>query len=136
VTHACSRAYRPAFPSLPVRLRSADERTEVITALVDTGADITFVPTALLEQIAARDSTPAQIRSHFGDVHTVQLYLIGLEIETLSLPGQYVVGDDTGAEVILGRDVLNKLAVFLDGPHERSTLVDDDAIRRFRLRVG
>ncbi|MCZ7674388.1 MAG: hypothetical protein M5U34_48280 [Chloroflexi bacterium] len=33
-------------------------------ALVDTGADITFVPTHLLEKVEAIESAQAQIRSH------------------------------------------------------------------------
>ena len=32
------------------------------------------------------------------------------------LPGIFVVGDEQGDEIVLGRDVLNKLRIFLDGP--------------------
>ncbi len=34
----------------------------------------------------------------------------------VTLPGTYVVGDEMGDEVILGRDVLNHLRITLDGP--------------------
>jgi len=32
------------------------------------------------------------------------------------LPGIVVVGDDQGQEIILGRTVLNKIILLLDGP--------------------
>jgi hypothetical protein len=35
------------------------------------------------------------------------LYLIDLQIGELDLPGVYMVGDELGDEVVLGRNVLN-----------------------------
>jgi hypothetical protein len=40
------------------------------------------------------------------------------------LPGIEVVGDDLGNEILLGRDVLNRLRLLLDGPAEMSKLMD------------
>lgn len=39
-----------------------------------------------------------------------------LEVEGQLLPGIEVVGDEQGRDVLLGRNVLNKLIVLLDGP--------------------
>ncbi len=86
-----------------------------VNAIIDTGADATIVPVRYLRQIAARRSFEATIRSQWGERRRVYLYLVDLQLETLTLPGIYVVGDDQGDEVVLGRDVLNRLRVLLDG---------------------
>ena len=51
-------------------------------------------------------------------------YLVDMRIGPLTLPSVFVVGDDQGDETILGRDVLNKLVVTLDGPQEVMEIVD------------
>jgi predicted aspartyl protease len=110
------------------------QRGEPILALLDTGADITLVPTHLLEEIGAAESEPVRIRSHFGDSHEVQLYLVGLQVDSLMLPGVYVVGDDTGSEIIIGRDILNRLSVLLDGPALLAEILPESALARLRGR--
>jgi len=42
--------------------------------------------------------------------------LVDIEANGMTLPGMLVVGDDTGDEVVLGRNVLNRLHLALDGP--------------------
>lgn len=44
-------------------------------------------------------------------------------VEEISFPGILVVGDETGDEVILGRDVLNRLRLLLDGLKLQSEIV-------------
>ena len=39
------------------------------------------------------------------------------------LPGVEVVGDLYGQEILLGRDVLNKLLLLIDGPHQRTDIL-------------
>lgn len=41
--------------------------------------------------------------------------MVDLELNGLKLPGIFVVGDEQGSEVVLGRNVLNKLRFWLDG---------------------
>ena len=41
---------------------------------------------------------------------------VDVQIGEIMLPGVYVVGDDLGNEVVLGRDVINRLRLLLDGP--------------------
>lgn len=50
------------------------------------------------------------------------------------LPGVLVAGDETATEVILGRNVLNLLPLFLDGPHQQTYVVADAIVRRLRLQ--
>lgn len=43
-------------------------------------------------------------------------------------------GLNVGDDIILGRDILNRLALLLDGPQQYSELVDDATLRRIRSR--
>ncbi len=132
MSQAYNRDYIPPFPQLSIVLDNNDEQLGPLMALVDTGADITFVPTHLLEKVEAIESAQAQIRSHFGALQPVQLYLTGIQVAGLHLVGLYVVGDDQGEDVILGRDVLNKLPVFLDGLKAYTDVLNEAQVERLR----
>jgi predicted aspartyl protease len=110
--------YEPPFPAGPVVLRNSEEglRTEKVQALLDTGSDGSLVPIAYLEEILAPPMTDTHIRSHWGEWRPAQLFEVDLELGSLKLPGIFVVGDEQGTEIVLGRNVLNKLRVLLDGP--------------------
>jgi hypothetical protein len=129
-----NRGYRPPFPALQVHLQSKVARIGPFQALLDTGADATFVPIDLLEQIKVGESGPATVRSHFGERQRVRLYVVSFEFDHLLIPGIYVVGDDLSDEIILGRDVLNSLPLFLDGPQRTTDLLDDATVNRLRGR--
>jgi len=126
--------YRPPFPVLAVVLRSEDGTVGPLAALLDSGADATVVPSHLLEEIAALEGEQATLRSHFGDTRLVQTYLANIEVDGHVLPGVYVVGDDEGDEIILGRDILNKLPLFLDGSQQQPQILDEEMTNRLRSR--
>jgi len=126
--------HRLPFPALTVGLHGEAERLSSVIALLDTGADVTLVPIALLEQVGASEGGLVAIRTHFGEVHHAQHYLVSIEASGILLPGVYVVGDDHGEDVILGRDVLNKLPLFLDGPEQQAEILDDATASRLRVR--
>lgn len=48
------------------------------------------------------------------------------------LPGVLVAGDENATEVILGRNVLNLLPIFLDGPQRQTHVLSDAQTRRLR----
>lgn len=60
------------------------------------------------------------MKFHYND----DLYLVDVQIGEITLPGIEVVGDEQTNEVVLGRDVLNRLRVLLDGPR-RSTNISE-----------
>ncbi len=128
------RDYDPPFPQLFVILRTADERRGPLAALIDSGADATLAPTVLLHDLGVLGGQPATIRSHFGEPLPVKLFVVDIWVENAGLPGVYVVGDDVGDEIILGRDVLNKLPLFLDGPTEQTEVLDDATAKQLRAR--
>jgi predicted aspartyl protease len=125
----------PPFPQLIINLRNSnDDRLGPFPALLDSGADVTFVPISLLEQLTSWRGEEARVRSHFGEYQIVRLYLISVQINTAQLSGLYIVGDEVGDEIILGRDILNKLPIFLDGPAQQTEVLDDATVKRLRAR--
>ncbi|MBI5649090.1 MAG: retroviral-like aspartic protease family protein [Chloroflexi bacterium] len=135
MTTPYNKTYLPPFPTLRVVLGEGTARQGPLPALLDSGADVSIVPTRLLAQIGAAEGKSVTIRSHFGERQTARMYAISLVVEGISLPGVFVVGDK-GNEIILGRNVLNKLALFLDGPAQQTDVLDDATVKRLRARQG
>ena len=113
-------SFQPPFPVLSVALRNSEEglRTTTKSALVDAGSDGTLVAMALLEDILAPVLAETRIRSHWGEWRPVQLFLVDIELNGLTLPGMFVVRDETGDGIVLGRNVLNRLYLALRGPEQ------------------
>ncbi len=111
-------SYQLPFPVVRVVFHKSAEGLHTTTenALLDTGSDGSLVPIAYLRQIFAPALTDTRIRSHWGEWRSAQLFVVDLELDGLRLPGVFVVGDEQGDEIVLGRNVLNKLRLFLDGP--------------------
>ena len=63
------------------------------------------------------------MRGHWGESTDINLYAVDVVVEEISFPGILVVGDEAGNEVILGRDVLNRLRLLLDGLKLQSEIV-------------
>ena len=119
-----SSRYQPPCPVVEVVLSNSEEglRTAEMNALLDTGSDGSLVPLAYLQQILAPALVDARIRSHWGEDRAVQLFLVDIELGDLRLPGILVVGDEQGDEVVLGRNILNKLRLVLDGPASQTII--------------
>ena len=111
-------SYQPSFPVVRVVFHNSEEglRTAAENALLDTGSDGSLVPIAYLRQVFAPALIDTRIRSHWGEWRSAQLFVVDLELDGLRLPGVFVVGDEQGDEIVLGRNVLNKLRLLLDGP--------------------
>lgn len=95
-----------------------------LPAIVDTGSDGTLIPTEYLEQIEAIGMSDAVLYGVVGEARRVHLYEIDLHVGLLLLPGAIVVGDDHGHEAVLGRNILNKLILLLDGPRRETELFE------------
>ncbi len=117
--------FHPPFPAVRVALRNSDEglRTNAIDAPLDTGSDGTLVPIDQLRQILAQALKDTRIRSHWGEWRLVQLFEVDLEIDGLQLPSVFVVGDEQGDKIILGRNVVNRLRVLLDGTKQATDIL-------------
>lgn len=116
--------YSPPAPVCQVSFSVARTRQSVgpLDAILDTGADGTLVPQRYLEAIGTRRIMETGLRSQWGERRVVYLYLVTLHIGEIELPGTYVVGDEQSDEIVLGRNVLNHLKIWLDGPENISRL--------------
>jgi predicted aspartyl protease len=112
-----SAEFYPPMPIMQVRFGLAESGlyTEEMVGIVDTGADSTIVPLELLDAIEAAIEIQMPVRGQWGATHLVNLYAVEAIVEGLVLPGILVIGDDQGHEVVLGRNVLNRLRLILDG---------------------
>jgi predicted aspartyl protease len=120
-------SYTPSFPQLPVimSLPENSARSSVLRGLVDTGADATLAPLDQLEGIEAEEIYQARLRGYWGQVRSVSVYLVDLQVAGFNLPGIEVIGDDSAKDVLLGRNVLNRLILLLDGPAGRSDILQN-----------
>ena len=91
---AFSRAYFPPMPVLDVSLcvPGSDDWNGPFTAVVDSGADFTIVPLALLRPLDPPVVRPATLRSQWQDKRSVYVYEVDLRIGTMSLPAIDVAG--------------------------------------------
>lgn len=113
------------FPVLPVMLYRADGEviSPVLTAQVDTGAEITIVPTKYLISVEDDYLQTVHLRSHWGEPRLFKMYVIDLLIGDERLSSTEVVADQSSKEILLGRNILNKLILLLDGPKELTDLL-------------
>jgi predicted aspartyl protease len=113
-----SSRHTPPAPLLEIRLARPDEafRGPPLEAMLDTGADATIVPRRYIDPLHAQIDSHRYLRTQWGDRRPVHTYLLDVEVAGLRLPSIEVVADRTGDEAIVGRDVLNRLRITLDGP--------------------
>jgi predicted aspartyl protease len=122
-----SRHYLPPAPVLRVSLATPGEPAQLgpYEALVDTGADGTFIPASFLEELDVPVAYATNVRSHLGEnIRRVSVHRVDVLFDSIRLPGVDVVSDDWGNEIIIGRNVLNRLRLLLDGPDEAVELME------------
>lgn len=131
---AYSQQFVPSAPILPVMFGLPGEKPAFgpYDVLIDSGADISIVPKHLLVRWGIPSRVEASLRGQWGERRSVHLYVVDLQIGELLLPAVYVAGDEEGDEIILGRNVLNQLPLFLDGPTQVCEVVQDVAAKRLR----
>jgi hypothetical protein len=108
-----SSDYFPPAPVAKVILRAQSEISTV--ALLDSGADGTMIPHALLLRIGSEFARTFKMTGVTGRTERVELYFVEIQIGDLKIPGIKAVSTQFNNEVILGRDVLNHLIITLDG---------------------
>lgn len=94
-----SHNYSPPAPVLEIRLATPEEspQDEIYPALIDTGADGTFIPTLLLEQLDTPIIYTTNVRSHLGEnLRRVSVHKLDILLNDIRLPNVNVVSDDWG----------------------------------------
>lgn len=108
----------PPAPFVHLTLRNPVSGAEVqnVAALMDSAADQTLVPDALVLALGLAQLGTVPIAGVGGGVQLMPSYAVLLGIHNLPMQNLEVVGHPMEAYVLLGRDVLNHYRIVLDGP--------------------
>ncbi len=119
-----SQRYTPPMPAIEVALGAPEAGCSLgpLTAIVDTGADISIVPREYLTQLRAPVVGAGHLRSPWGERQPIKIYELDVCIAGQLLSQVEVAADPQAREVLLGRDVLNLLNMQLDGLTETVTI--------------
>lgn len=90
-----------------------------LPAKVDTGADRTIIPTALATQLALEEVGRLTFVGLADQQIELPIYEVTLVIRDLDPIDVKVAASDGEPHVLLGRDVLNRYRIVLDGPNGR-----------------
>lgn len=126
----------PPAPVLQIRLSAPAEppNHNPLTALLDTGADFSIVPLRWLLQVGAPETRAAYVRGMWSPRQVVTVYMVDLHLDETTLPGIEVIAaqeeygeiddePDLNEPLILGRNVLNRLLLLIDGPAQQTHLL-------------
>lgn len=111
-------AYTPPAPVVLVTIRYPEggEQELRVNVLLDTGADVTVVPPALVRALRARPVAERTIQGTDGtSLGVVPAYFLEFELEGHRDLVEVVACGDA---VIAGRNWLNSLHITLDGPEQ------------------
>jgi len=111
--------FAPPAPLARITLRAPDSgatQTDV-PMLLDTGADITLIPRAVLNQLGVNVNTEHQYELVNFDGSTSFAPVVLLEMLFLgrTFRGQFLLIEQEWG--IIGRNILNALPLLFDGPH-------------------
>ena len=110
--------FNPPAPFAQVTLRNPSTGVAVadVVLLVDSGADVTLLPRKAVDELGVSLSAGRGYEIAGFDGNRSFVPAVNLEMLFLKrlFKGQYLLIDDERG--ILGRDVLNHIALLLDGP--------------------
>ncbi len=110
--------YFPPAPILEIHLAAPESAFSIgpLRAFVDSGADVSIIPTHLIEPLGLQVDNRKYLKNAWGERRLVDVYLLDVGVGTEKFPLAEIIADDRGEQTILGRNILNKLALMLDGP--------------------
>ncbi len=112
--------FSPPAPVLPLRDGAPRGRASVLLpALVDSGADITVVPLQLAVDLELPAVGSMTVYGFGGEALPAVIYAATLQIGGAEEIAEVLAVGDEG---LVGRDLLNRWRVTLDGPRLRLTL--------------
>jgi hypothetical protein len=107
---------KPPAPFVPVHVSNlADIDGVSVSAKIDTGADISAIPAALIDRLNLTPAGEIVVEGYNGVQSTIYCYDVILRVDQLQMVGLSTIAFAEDY-VLLGRDVLNLMRVLLDGP--------------------
>jgi len=98
-------------------------RRRALHGKLDTGADTTVIPEALVTQLGLTPRGHAWARGFDGTYSRQLIFYVRLRVEGFDLPSVRCVAAER-PNVLLGRNVLNRFILRLDGKHLTFDLQD------------
>lgn len=110
----------PPAPFIHVTLARPDGTvaTAELPAQLDTAADISAVPATVIAHLGLVQFDSIQIAAFGGILRTTPSFLVQLTVRACEPVIIKVVGSFEESYILLGRDVLNRYRILLDGPRE------------------
>lgn len=113
-----STGFQPPAPValVTVRLTATGVAVPNVTMLLDTGADVSFVPREAIAQLLETGQVLPQYELEAFDGTTSVAPAMHLELQFLgkSFRGQFLVIEQSYG--VIGRNVLNNISLVFDGP--------------------
>jgi hypothetical protein len=119
VRYSYNRQVTPPAPFVHVHLRAPREGTPEIEipAQIDTAADLSVIPAQCAEHLGLMPLDAVSALGFGGHLITLPTYLIELRIRELDPVSVKVLASPDELYALLGRDVLNRYSILLDGPN-------------------
>jgi predicted aspartyl protease len=112
-----NRAFDPPAPVITIQVSplNQSELTTTVDCLVDTGADLSLIPQRLAEEFNLAPEGVIIVEGFDGERQQLYLFAVDIVVEEFRLDGLEVTAYPTD-HAILGRDILNRFRLLLDGP--------------------
>jgi hypothetical protein len=91
--------------------------TSVLLGKMDTGSDVTLIPTAIVKMLRAAARGRAWLRHHDGTLMPRYLYTLNFCVDGHAVRDVSCLAANR-ANVLLGRDILNRFVITLDGKNQ------------------
>jgi predicted aspartyl protease len=109
--------YEPPAPILPLRIADPSGAIDcAVPGFVDSGADCTLIPATLAQQLRLPVVGQLEIVGVGGGRGIAPIHAASVQVAGTNFLTRLVAFED---EVILGRDLLNRIVLLLDGPRLR-----------------
>jgi predicted aspartyl protease len=95
-----------------------------VRAQIDTGAFMTVIPLALATQAGLLQVRELPVEGLGGAVFLFPTFLVEFAIDGLSPVTVEVMASPNEPDILLGRDVLNRYQIELDGPAQELTVTE------------
>ena len=121
MTNYDNEHFDPPAPVAEVTIRNGENRASVseVPLLIDSGADITLIPRRVADQlgISPQPDQQYELMGFDGSRSFAPVVILDMIFSKRVFRGPYLlIEEDRG---VLGRDVLNHIALLLDGPGEQ-----------------